>query len=121
MFNFLKSKLTNISAAPDADALVEEFVNQDIRHYSYKLESFTAGVKFQNAEPHLQRDVVMAMLIWFGKNPRSMFNPRDTKNWQIQWKMHNIFLHMLKYKLPLSEQDVVAILDWSVNRTDNPT
>jgi uncharacterized protein DUF4132 len=121
MFNFLKSKFKGVSVNFEADAIVEEFVNQEPRHYSYKLENFTAGVKFLNAEPHLQHDIVMAMLTWFERDPRSPFNPRDTGHWQMEWKMREVFTNMLKHKLPFSEQDIIAILDWSVNRMENHT
>jgi hypothetical protein len=121
MFNFLKSKFINTTSNPVADSLIEEFARQELRNYSHKLDNFTAGVKYKNAEPQFQRDVVFAMLKWFEKNPRSAFNRYDTKKWMLQWKMQNIFLHMLKHKLPLSEQDVLALLDWSVSGTEPHT
>src|SRR5262245_24523674 len=127
MFNFLKSKLTSSPANPDANALVEEFADQEPRHYSFKLENFTAGVKYQNAEPKLQRDVVFAMLAWFERNQIRPLDPNDNNDnrrawhlhWQKNWKMHELFLAMLKRKLPFSEQDVIAILEWSLSGTEN--
>ncbi|HEX9386053.1 MAG TPA: DUF4132 domain-containing protein [Anaerolineales bacterium] len=118
MFNFFKSKFTNTPANPDTDALVEELVRQGSRNYSHKLENFTAGVKYKNAEPQFQRDVVFAVLKWLEKNPRSVFNHHNPNNSMLRWKMHNIFLNMLKHKLPFSEQDVIALLNWSVNGTE---
>ncbi len=118
MFNFFKSKFINTPANPDADALVEELVRQGSRNYSHKLENFTAGVKYKNAEPQFQRDVVFAVLKWLEKNPRSVFNHHNPNNSMLRWKMHNIFLNMLKHKLPFSEQDVIALLNWSVNGTE---
>src|SRR6266487_4564706 len=121
MFNFLKPKLISTPVNPEADALVEEFAGQESRHYSHKLENFTAGIKYKNADPQSQRDVVMAMISWFERNPRTKYDPRDIKDWQTQWKMRQLFLNMLKSKLPFSEQDVLAILNWSLNRTENHT
>src|SRR5215211_5178762 len=115
MFNFLKSKFTNKSANPDADALVEEFARQETRNYSHKLENFTAGVKYKNAESPFQREVVFAMLKWFDGNQYSILNHHEPKDWQLNWKMREIFLNMLKHKLPFSEQHVITLLDWSVN------
>lgn len=121
MFNFLKSKLTSEPVNREAAALVEEFAQQETQHYSHKLESFTAGVKYKNADSQFQRKVVIAMIAWFERNPRSNYDHRDIQNWQMQWKMRQLFLNMLKYRLPFSEQDVLAILNWSLNRTENHT
>jgi hypothetical protein len=33
------------------------------------------------------------------------------------WKMREAFLHMLKFKIPFYEQDVVAMLDWSASQS----
>jgi hypothetical protein len=74
MFNFLKSKLTRTSENSDADNLVEEFARQESRHYLHKLEDFTAGVKYKDAEPLFQREVVLAMLSWFERDPRATVN-----------------------------------------------
>jgi len=121
MFNFLKSKFTNISSSPDADALVDEFARQESRHYSHKLNDFTAGVRYKNAEPQFQRDVVFAMLKWLEKNPQTIFNQQDSNHWMLRWKMRDIFLNMLRTKLPFSEQDVITLLDWSVNGNETHT
>ena len=118
MFNFLKSKLTNTSGSQDADAIVEEFAGQESRHYSHKLENFTAGVKYKNADPQSKRDIVMAMVAWFEKNPLPPFNADGGQGWNLRWqkhwKMRELFLQMLRLKLPYTEQDVIAILNWSV-------
>ena len=121
MFNFLKSKFTNTSDDPNADSLVEEFARQEPRNYSHRLEDFTAGVKYKNAEPHFQRDLVFAMLNWLEKNPRSILNRHDNNSWMLEWKMRDIFLHMLRNKLPFSEQDVITLLHWSVRGNENHT
>ena len=119
MLNFLKARFTNTSANLEAEALVEEFARQEPRNYSHKLENFTAGVKYKNAEPQFQRDVIFAMLKWMENNPRSVLNRLDTSHWMMQWKMRSLFLNMLKHKLPFSEQDVVTLLEWSLDGTEH--
>ena len=124
MFNFIKSTFAPKSVNLDAKSLVEEFAGQESRHYSNKLESFTAGIKYQNAEPQLQRDVVLAMIAWFEKNPMRPLDPNGDRRawnlqWQKHWKMRELFLAMLKRKLPFSEQDVKTILEWSLSRSEN--
>jgi len=124
MFNFLKSKFTDTSANLEAEALVKEFARQESRNYSRKLEDFTAGVKYKNAEPQFQRDVVFAMLSWLERNPIRPLDPSGNRQewslqWQKRWKMRELFLEMLKRKLPFSEQDVIAILEWSESGSEN--
>ena len=124
MLNFLKSKFTNTPANLEADALVEEFARQEPRNYSRKLEDFTAGVKYKNAEPQFQRDVVFAMLSWLERNPIRPLDPNGNRQdwnlqWQRRWKMRELFLAMLKRKLPFSEQDVIALLEWSASGSEN--
>ncbi len=121
MINFFKSRFTSTSDNADADSLVQEFARQEPRNYSHRLEDFTAGVKYKKAEPQFQRAMVFAMLNWLEKNSPSLFNPQATDNWMLQWKMRGIFLHMLRHKLSFSEQDVIALLQWSVRENENHT
>lgn len=118
MFNFLKSRFTTASANPDAEALVDEFARQELRHYPFDLKNFTAGVKFQKAETDVQRSTVMAMLAWFENHPPPRPDTRDRNAWHVRWKMYQITLHMLKQKLPFTEPEVLAILDWSANKIE---
>ena len=112
MFNFLKSTFAPKSASSDAEALVEEFAGQDGRLYPFDLKNFTAGVKFQNAEPQMQHDIVMAMVAWFENRPSNLINRYDNKEWQLRWKMREVLSRMLKHKLPFTEQEVAALLNW---------
>src|SRR5688572_25977814 len=121
MFNFFKSKRKSAPEDHGADSLVEEFARQESRRYSQRLEDFTAGAKYKQADPQFQRDVVFAMLNWLEKNSHSLFNRHDSNHWMLQWKMRGIFLNMLKYKLPFSEKDVISLLSWSVRGTENQT
>ncbi len=117
MFNFLKSTFTHTSANSEAEALVEEFAKQDGRLYPFDLKNFTAGVKFQNAETEIQRAAIMAILSWFVNHTPTLFNVHNRKAVEVHWKMSQVFLHMLKHKLPYSEQEVTAILDWAANKS----
>lgn len=122
MFNFLKSAFSQPSASSEAEALVEEFARQNVRSYPFDLKNFTAGIKFQNADPQTQRTIVMAMLAWLYQNPLKLSpqNQQEQKAWQIGWQMRQVFLQMLKRKLPFQEQDVVTMLNWSSGQTNEP-
>ena len=69
MLNFLKSTFGQPSVNSEAEAIVEELALQDVRSYPFDLKKFTAGVKFQNADPQEQRAIVMAMIDWVSKHP----------------------------------------------------
>jgi len=118
MLNFLKSAFSQTPL--EVESLVEEFVRQESRLYPFDLKNFKAGVKFQNADPPMQRAIIMALLAWLGSHPLRMNPPHNQKEWQLGWKMREIFLHMLKRKLPFEERDVVAMLHWSAGQlSDN--
>lgn len=112
MFNFLKSTFSRTSGSTDAGAFVEEFERQTGRLYPFDLKSFPAGVKFLKAEPQVQREIAMTMSLWLTQNPTVPYN-------QNVWKMREAFFHMLKRKLPLTEQDVITLLSWSMDQEHN--
>lgn len=121
MFNFLKSKKKTTPANSEADALVEELLRQESKRYTPKLDDFAAGQIYLKAEPHFQRHVVLAMIAWFDRNELHPFQQGDNQQgwnvqWQKYWKMRELLLAMLKRKLPFSEQDVIALLQWSISR-----
>jgi hypothetical protein len=122
MFNFLKSAFSHGSAESDAEALVEELARQNVRSYPFDLKNFTAGVKFLNADPQIQRGIVLAMLAWLEQHPFKGYpqNQQDQKAWQVGWQMREAFLQMLKRKIPFQEQDVIAMVNWSAGHSDGP-
>ena len=109
MLNFLKSAFTRTSGNIDAEALVDDFARQTGRLYPFDLKSFPAGVKFLSAEPQVQREIAMTMALWLTENPTVPYN-------QNVWKMREAFFHILKRKLPFTEQDVVTLLNWSTKQ-----
>ena len=112
MFNFLKSTFSRTSGSTDAGALVEEFARQTGRLYPFDLKSFPAGVKFLKSEPLVQREIAMRMSLWLTQSVTVPYN-------QNIWKMREAFFHMLKRKLPFTEQDVIALLSWSMDQEHN--
>ena len=119
MFNFIKSAFSHPATGSEADALVEEFARQKIRSYPFDLKNFTAGIKFQNAEPQTQREIAMAMLAWLTRHPLKAYpqNQEEQKAWQVGWQMREAFQTMLKRKIPFTEQDVIAMLNWSAGQS----
>src|SRR5688572_2641893 len=122
MLNFLKSTFSRTSTDSESEALVEELARQNVRLYPFDLKNFTAGVKFQNAEPQAQRTIVLAMLSWLEKHPLRAYPQyqHEQKAWQMGWQMREAFLQMLKRKLPFQEQDVIAMLNWSAGQSSGP-
>ena len=119
MFNFLKSAFSTTSAKSDPEELAEELARQDARVYPFDLNKFPAGVTFQNSDPPAQRAIVMAILAWLDKHPLNSYpqNPQEQKAWQVGWQMREAFLATLKRKLPFTEQDVIAMLNWSAGQS----
>ena len=119
MLNQVKSTFTVTSPRSEAKALVEAFARQDKqRLYPFELQNFTLGVRFQSAEPQTQRVIVMAMLAWLDQHSFKSYGRQDQNAWQMGWKMREAFLHMLRFKIPFHEQDVVAMLNWSASQSN---
>jgi uncharacterized protein DUF4132 len=64
----------------------------------------------------------MAMLAWLEQHPLNSYpqHQHEQKAWQTGWQMREAFLEMLKRKLPLNEQDVIAMLNWSAGQSSGP-
>jgi len=118
MLNQVRSTFTVPSPRSEARALVEAFARQDEqRLYPFELQNFTLGIRFQNAEPQTQRAIVMAMLAWLDQHSLKSYGRQEQNAWQMGWKMREAFLHMLKFKIPFHEQDVIAMLNWSARQS----
>jgi hypothetical protein len=118
MLNVVKSTFTVTPPRTEAKALVEEFARQDKqRLYPFELQNFRLGVRFQNADPQTQRVIVMAMLAWLDQHSLKSYGRQDQNAWQMGWKMREAFLHMLQFKIPFHEQDVIAMLHWSASQS----
>ena len=118
MLNTIKSTYTVPLPRTEVKVLVEEFARQDKqRLYPFELQNFRLGVRFQNAEPQAQRVIVMAMLAWLDQHSLRSYGHQDQNAWQMGWKMREAFLHMLQFKIPFQEQDVITMLNWSANQS----
>ena len=118
MLNQIKSTYIVPSSRSEAKALVEAFARQEKqRLYPFELQNFTLGVRFQNADPQTQRVIVMAMLGWLDQHSLKSYGRENQNAWQMGWKMREAFLHMLRFKIPFQEQDVIAMLNWSASQS----
>jgi hypothetical protein len=118
MLNQFKSTYTVPSPRSEARALVEAFARQDKqRLYPFELRNFTLGVRFQNADPQTQRVILMAMLAWLDQHSLKSYDHQDQNTWQRVWKVREAFLHMLQFKIPFQEKDVIAMLNWSASQS----
>jgi hypothetical protein len=59
----------------------------------------------------------MAMLSWLDQHSLKSYGGQDQNTWQMGWKMREAFLHMLQFKIPFQEKDVIAMLDWSASQS----
>jgi hypothetical protein len=119
MLNQVKSTFTVPSPRSEAKALVEAFARQDQqRFYPFELQNFKLGVRFQNADPQMQRVIVMATLAWLDQHSLKSYGRQDQLAWQMGWKMREAFLYMLKFKIPFQEEDVIAMLNWSASQSN---
>lgn len=118
MLNQIKSTYTVPSPRSEAKALVEAFARQEKqRLYPFELQNFTLGVRFQSADPQTQRVIVMAMLAWLDQHSLKSYGRENQNAWQMGWKMREAFLHMLRFKIPFQEKDVIAMLNWSASQS----
>ena len=121
MLNQIKSTFTVTTPRSEAKALVEAFARQDKqRLYPFELQNFTLGVRFQNADAQTKRVIVMAMLAWLDQHSFKSYGRQDQNAWQMGWKMREAFLHMLQFKIPFQEKDVIAMLNWSAYQSSAP-
>jgi hypothetical protein len=118
MLNQIKSTYTITTPPTEARALVEAFAKQDKqRLYPFELQNFNLGLRFKNADPQTQRVIVMAMLAWLDQHSFKSYGRQDQNAWQMGWKMREAFLHMLQFKIPFQEKDVIAMLNWSASQS----
>jgi hypothetical protein len=116
MLNQVKSSYT--APHSEARALVEAFAKQDKqRLYPFELQNFNLGVRFTNGDPQTQRVIVMTMLAWLDQHSFKSYGRQDQNAWQMGWKMREAFLHMLQFKIPFQEKDVIAMLSWSASQS----
>jgi len=117
MLNQIKPTFTVTTPPSEAKALVEAFARQEKqRLYPFELQNFHLGVRFQNADPQTQRVIVMAMLSWLDQHSLKSYGRQDQNAWQIGWKVREAFLHMLQFKIPFQEKDVIEMLNWSASQ-----
>ena len=121
MLNQIKSTYSVTTPRSEAKALVEAFARQEKqRLYPFELQNFNLGIRFQNADPETRRVIVLAMLAWLDQHSLKSYGRQDQSAWQMGWKMREAFLHMLQFKLPFQEQDVIAMLNWSAVQSSTP-
>ncbi|HTP01016.1 MAG TPA: DUF4132 domain-containing protein [Anaerolineales bacterium] len=94
------------------EALVEEIVRQPWRGQPFQMESFQAGQRILQAEPEAQVRAAMGLIRWLEKHGVATY---DSNN----WKMRAALFTLLKKKLPLREQDLIRLLEWSAHVRSN--
>ena len=94
-----------------AVSLVEELVKQQWRGYPFRLENFPAGRQILQSDANLQARAAAAMVRWLAA--------RGTTFDSNSWKMRQSLFALLKQRLPFTEPEVLALLDWSMHVRNN--
>ena len=117
MLNFLKRKPTPETSG-EVQALVDQLSKEDGRIYPFKLKNFPTGLKIQESESELQRQIVLALFAWI-ENNRPQPGRGQGDAWRCYWKMQRSLFTLLKRRLPFAEDDLLYMLDWSVRQNSN--
>src|SRR5512138_1108474 len=94
-----------------AASLVDELVRQQWRGYPFRLENFPAGRQILQSDAHLQARAAAAMVRWL--------SARGTTFDSNSWKMRQALFALLKQRLPFSEPELLALVDWSMHVRNN--
>jgi hypothetical protein len=104
--------MLSVQAAPaTAVSLVEELARQQWRGYPFRLENFPAGRQIVESDAETQARAAAAIVRWLSARG-STFDSNS-------WKMRQALFVLLKRKLPLTEADLMALVDWSIHVRNN--
>ncbi len=87
------------------ESLVEDLSRQQWRGYPFRLENFPAGRQIAQSSPEFQARTAMEIVRWLQRRGASY----DSNS----WKMRQALFLLFKRKLPLSESDILTIVEWS--------
>src|SRR5512143_2192165 len=94
-----------------AVSLVEELARQQWRGYPFRLENFPAGRQILQSDPLLQARAAAAMVRWLSARG-STFDSNS-------WKMRQALFALLKQRLPLTEPEILDLVEWSIHVRNN--
>ncbi len=89
------------------ELLVEDLARQQWRGYPFRLENFPAGRQIAQSSLEFQARAAMEIVRWLQRRGASY----DLNS----WKMRQALFLLFKRNLPLSEGDILVILDWSTH------
>lgn len=114
LFKVIFPELSKVMHTEPTNPLIEELIAETPANYYYgfKLKEAAAGRKLLEASPEEQRDFVMSAARWLDQNGRQSF---DKDSWVVRTAM----LTVLRRRLPLSHDEVVDLLDWSLRWQNN--
>ncbi len=87
------------------ESLVEDLARQQWRGYPFRLENFPAGRQIAQGSPEFQAKAAMEIIRWLQRRGATY----DSNS----WKMRQALFLLFKRKLPLTEGDILRIVDWS--------
>ncbi|HTX78378.1 MAG TPA: hypothetical protein VMC62_01855, partial [Longilinea sp.] len=105
MLDFLKQK-------QGANALVDQLAREtaSYRGYPVGLTHYSAGRQILESHPDVQAQAALAIVAWFRSRQE------QTDNMHL-WSMRYALFELLGRGLPLTETDLLRLLDWSVGQS----
>lgn len=98
------------NSPPSMQALVEKLAAEGRRAPWGDIKAYAVGQQILALGLDEQREFVLAAVAWLGQR---------TPDQAATWPVRSALVALLRHKLPLKHDDVVALLDWSIAQTHN--
>lgn len=114
MFMSIISEPLMVQDSGPTNPLLKELLAEEFpaHYYNFQIKNAAAGRKLFEASPAEQREFVLAAVRWLESHAPSLF---DVGPWMVRKAM----LTLLNRRLPFGHDDVIELLDWSLQGQHN--